>query len=494
MGTQSRPHTSSRRTTPTAGPAGALGWGVVNAIVARLGTMGIGIVLARVLGPEAFGTYAVAQVALVAVLSFNELGVSLAIVRWPGDPARIAPTVSTISTAASLLFCAGGLVGAPAFTEAMGDPQATSVVRLMLVSVAINGVVATPAALLQRDFRERTRMLIDQVNTWLGAIVSVLLALAGLGAMALAIGRVSGSLVSAVLFIRASPQRFRFGWDAGTVRPLLRFGMPLAGTSIIVFGVGYADQVVAGTQLGTTALGFYLLAFNLSSWPMALLSQPLRRVGPAAFARVQHDAAAAERLLSAVVGALATVAMPVFVGLAAAAVPLVSFVYGREWRPAAAALTWLMIAALARVFAEVCYDFLVVRRRTSSVLAVQALTVVALIPALIVGARLGGIAGIAAAQAAVMALVVLPLYAAWLKRLGIRIGAVLRPCVVPLTAALLVAASAYALVGLVPTVFGALSAAGVVSLAGATAAVYLRRRALNELRDMTKELSFEGEL
>src|SRR5215469_10439011 len=80
----------------------ALGWSFFNTAFSRLGTLGIGIVLARLLGPHAFGTYAVALVALIAVLSFNELGVSLAIVRWPGDPAEITPTVTTISIVSSL--------------------------------------------------------------------------------------------------------------------------------------------------------------------------------------------------------------------------------------------------------------------------------------------------------------------------------------------------------------------------------------------------------
>src|ERR1039458_2807890 len=70
----------------------ALGVSFINIAAARLGTLAFGILLARLLGPHEFGTYAVAFVALLAVLSFNELGVSLAIVRWPGEPREIAPT------------------------------------------------------------------------------------------------------------------------------------------------------------------------------------------------------------------------------------------------------------------------------------------------------------------------------------------------------------------------------------------------------------------
>ena len=66
----------------------ALVWSLANTAAGRLGTLAIGIVLARLLGPAEFGTYAVAFVALMAMLSFNELGVSLAIVRWQRRPGR----------------------------------------------------------------------------------------------------------------------------------------------------------------------------------------------------------------------------------------------------------------------------------------------------------------------------------------------------------------------------------------------------------------------
>lgn len=96
---------------------------LLNTIISRFGTIGIGIALARLLGPEQFGTYAIAFVALIAILSFNELGVSLAIVRWPGDPKEIAGTVTTISVVSSTVIFIGAYLGAPYFAAAMGMPK-----------------------------------------------------------------------------------------------------------------------------------------------------------------------------------------------------------------------------------------------------------------------------------------------------------------------------------------------------------------------------------
>src|SRR5829696_2884899 len=98
----------------------ALGVNLVNTMASRLGTLAIGIALARILGPEEFGTFAVALLALMAVLSFNELGVSLAIVRWPSDPREIAPTVTTLCMLSSVIFFLLAVALAPTFCAAMG--------------------------------------------------------------------------------------------------------------------------------------------------------------------------------------------------------------------------------------------------------------------------------------------------------------------------------------------------------------------------------------
>jgi O-antigen/teichoic acid export membrane protein len=466
--------------------SGALAWSFVNTVVSRLGTIGIGIVLARVLGPEEFGTYAVAFVALIAVLSFNELGVSLAIVRWPGDPKAIAPTVTTISLVASLLITVIGYLLAPSFASAMGDPEATDVVRLLGLSVLVSGAVATPAALLQRQFRQDLKMLIDQVNVWVGAIVSLALALAGAGAMSLAVGRLTGAIVSGVLFVRFSPEPYRVGLDRSYVKPLLHFGLPLAGASMIVFAVGYADQLVVGHMLGSTALGFYVLAFNLSSWPVSMFSQPLRSVAPAAFSRLQHNPPVMRTTMRTLIGLLLAVALPTCLFMAGAAEPLIEFIYGSAWAPAAQALQWLALLAGFRIFFELAYDYLVVLGVSRAILYLQVVGLAILLPALVLGATTAGIAGVAAVQVGVAACVVLPLYLRQFHRAGVHSGEILRRVWLPIVAAMAVGLSTAALGWLLASDFVALAMSGTLVLAATAALLYRNRAELGRLRSETQ--------
>jgi PST family polysaccharide transporter len=395
----------------------ALAVNILNTLVGRLGTLVIGVALARILGPEEFGTFAVGLLALLAVLSFNELGVSLAIVRWPDSPREIAPTVATLSTLFSLTLAGVMVALAPTFCAAMGAPDATNVVRILAVSLVIDGVVAVPVGLLQREFRAGRRMVIDQVIGWTSAFTSIGAALAGMGAMSLALGRISGALIGAVLFLRAAP--VRPGFDRAIARRLLRFGLPLAGSSIIVFAVGFLDQLIVGAVLGPVALGFYVLAVNVSSWPLKVLSRPIREVSPATFARLQGDPPSLRSAFVSSVGLLTAVTVPVCLVLSGAAEPIIAVLYGPAWTTAAAALAWLGLFASMRILFELFYDYFVVIGSTRVVFTVQLIWFAALAPAMYAGAELAGIAGAAAAQVAVGVTIVLPLYLWELHRIGI---------------------------------------------------------------------------
>lgn len=464
----------------------ALGWSFVNGLAAKLGTVGIGIALARLLGPAEFGTYAVAFVALMAILSFNELGVSLAIVRWKGDPEHIGPTVASLSLASSTILAAAVYFAAPAFASAMGEPDAAPVVQVLGLTIIISGLVATPAAFMQRQFRQGTRLIIEQASVWTGAISSILLAVGGFGAMSLAIGRVAGAVVSAVLFIALSPVRYRIGLDRSLVIPLLKFGLPLAGASIIVFAMSYADQLVVGKMLGPVALGFYVLAFNLSSWPVNMFSQPLRNVAPPTFARLQHDSQQMRSVFQLVVRLLMIVTLPICFVIAGAAEPIVAFVYGPDWAPAAPVLTFLALLSAAKIFFELTYDYLVVLKATTRILMLQIVSVLVLLPALVVGAAVGGTAGVAAGQLIVSVFLVLPLYLLQLRKFGVPIMPIVLRLRVPVVAATGVGIVAYVLSQAVAVPFFAAAAAGFLALAVVGLLLLRNKSLVHTLRSTVK--------
>jgi O-antigen/teichoic acid export membrane protein len=459
----------------------ALSWSFGSTLLNKLSLFGIGVMLARILGPHAFGTYAVAYVAMTALLTFNELGVSLAIVRWEGDPAEITPTVMTISLGVSALIYAACYAAAPAYAAAMGAPAAAGVVRVLSLLVLIDGYTSTPVALLQRQFRQGRRTIADQANTWLGTGITLILAWSGLGAMSLALGRVAGCLAGAVLLAVFAPESLRAGFDPARARALLRFGLPLAGSLLVTLAVTTADQVVVGHLLGPVALGCFVLALNLAGWPITMFSQPVANVAPAVFARLQRDRPAMCATFQSAAGLLCAVAAPVCLAIGGAAAPLIGLVYGERWLPATAPLLWLGVLASVQILLLLAYDYLVVAGRSRFLLTVSLAWLAALVPALAAGARLGGIGGAALAEALVAAGAILPWYVRELRRTGIASAALGRRLAGPAAGAGLAAVAALAAARAAPSL-AALAMSGLAALAIIGLLVYRMRSALTVLR------------
>lgn len=417
-------------------PGSALAWSFGNTLFSKVGGLAIGVVLARVLGPQEFGSYAVAFIALMAILAFNDLGVSLAIVRWPDEPVDVAPTVNTVSIASSLVLTGGVLLAAGPFARSMGDPDAATLVRLLALCIVVNAVVATPAAVLQRSFRADRRTYADQMNVWLGAGISLVLALLGMGATSLVIGRLAGAGASAVMLLAFSPIPYRLGLDRRLLRRLLDFGLPLAGASLVVFAIGFVDQLTVGRVLGPAALGVYVLAYNLASWPVQIISQPLRNVAPAILARQQHDPALMRATFQHMAVPLAIVAIPGCAALAIAAPDVVALVYGDQWSAAAGPLRWLAVFAAFRILFELCYDFVVVAGSSRPLLAIQLVWLAGLVPLVSVGLARFGLVGAAQAQVLLAVVVIGPAYLVILRGLGVHLGTLAKSLVWPTMGAL----------------------------------------------------------
>lgn len=408
-------------------------WSLINTVVMRLGNFATGILLARfALGPAEWGVYGMAQTVLLVLLSANELGVGLAIVRWDGDPRRFAPTVLTLGTASSALLYAGLFVSAPTVAGLLDSPDASGVLRVMCLCLVIDGVAQVPAGFLTREFAQGKRMIIDALNFVLSTAVTLVLAFAGWGAMSFACGAVAGNIAALIGCALFAPGTLRFGWDPEQARALLKFGLPLAGASLLALAVVNVDTLVVGSTLGQVSLGFYVLAFNMSGWPVRIISEAARRVSFAGFSRLAASPQALALGFSRALGVLVTGTVPLCVLLGGLAAPVVHLVYGSRWLPAADALPWLMALGLVRIGCELAYDCLVAAGQRRSLVLVQGLWVVALIPVLVVGARLGGIVGVSQGHVIVAAGLVVPAFLYALGRAGIGLGHLARACAWPL--------------------------------------------------------------
>jgi PST family polysaccharide transporter len=446
-----------------------LAWSFANQLLGRVGTFATGVVLARILAPEDFGVYAVSFTAMLLLMAVNDVGLVQALIRRPGTLDDVGPTATTLIAGISVVLCAAFMGAAGPYASAMGAPDAAGVVRLMALALVIDGLGAVPTAALTRALAQARRTAADTMGFLVQAPLTIGLAVAGFGAWSLAVGHLAGNLVVTVAVVALAPVRYRPGWNPLVARRLLVEGAPLAATTLVGFGLLNLDYLVVGRALGPAQLGLYVLAFNLASWPVTVLITAIRNVSLAGFARLQHRL---PELRAGFVRAMAltmALTLPVAALLGGFARPLIGFIYGSRWLPAAEPLRFLALLGAARVAYDLVWDLLVALGRSRLTLGINVVWLTLLAPALVAGAALGGITGVAAAHATVAVALIGPLYLVALTRATMPVRALSGHLLRPLAAAGAVVAVAVLTTALVdrplPTLVIGGTVAGAASLA-----------------------------
>jgi PST family polysaccharide transporter len=409
------------------------------------------------------------------LLSLNDVGVSTAIVRWRGDLDEVMPTGVTMILAVSGLLYVGMFLIAPVFARAVSTPSATGVIRLLSLGIVIDGFFAVPSVLITRGFRQDQRMVSDFTVFGVQTAVTLALAASGFGPWSLAWGRLAGNLAGGLTIVAMTHTWARPGFNKAVARHMLHFGIPLTGSSVLVFAMLNLDNIIVGKVLGTVALGLYVLAFNLSSWPVNIVGYSVRRVSLAGFSRLQDDPEALRTSLIRTLALLLAVVVPMCALLSVLAGPLIQFVYGSRWDAAAGALRFLAALGAARVMTDFLSDYLIAVGRPRMVFALQALWVVALIPALTVGAHLHGINGIGMAHGLIAIGLITPAYFLVLHRAGVSLGDLARMLWWPMVGAALASAVALLAVHSFHSAFAEASVGGVAAVATYLAVLYPSR-------------------
>jgi len=410
-----------------------LRWSLLGNVVMKAGSFVMSLVLARLLAPEDFGVYAVALAATQFVMMIKDIGIIAATVQWRGRLAEMAPTATTLALVSATTLYAVFWAGAPPFATLAGNPDAAPVVRILTAVILVEGVTAVRSGALMRRFQHDRLSGAILAGFTVNAAVAITLAANGAGPYSFAWGQLSGAVVTGVVVLAAARVPFRLGFDRAVAGRLLRFGIPsAAGTGLegVLLNVGY---VIVGAVLDEELLGYYLLAFNISSWVPGLIGTAIRYVSIPGFSRLaERDAATLQEGVARSVPLLVAAVLPVAVLMATLAHPIVVFLYGAKWEMSAGVLRFLAVLMLARMLTSFAFDILTSQGATKATVWMNLGYGVALVPAIIAGAHLDGIRGAAIGNAAAAVFVALPLAALALRRTGLRLGPVLPALARPL--------------------------------------------------------------
>lgn len=414
-------------------------WSGLGTIVLRMGSLVVGIVLARVLTPEQFGVFAVALTVQSILMTVADLGLSADLVRSE-EPERIAPTVASMGLITGAVAALVTAMTAPILATSMGSPESAAAIAVLSMTLFLAGVSVVPYATLLRNFQQRELFWISVADFIVYTTLTLTLVFAGWGVMSMALGRVAAQTVSSCLQFVVTRSSPTFALDREMIRPILSFGVPIAAANLVGIGLQNVATIVLARMAGVSALGYYVLANNVSSWPMSAMSQIVRAVSLPYFSRATNPTDGLTRFI-ALGWALA---LPAGGLLAVLSVPVISILYGERWLPAAPVLAALGFYGALRVVFDIVTGFLYARGRSRPVFWIQLVWIATLVAALVAVIPRFGLVGAGWVHVIIAALIVLPAYLLALQPAGVNVGSLVRAVWWPTISA--VAALAAALV------------------------------------------------
>lgn len=287
------------------------------------------LILARLLLPEDFGIIAMASLVIGLVDVLFDLGVNVALIQNTKATQEHYNTAWTLRILQTLLAAAVIALGAPFAGDYFADQRVVPVIQAMAIGVAMNGLENIGVVTFQKDmqFGRDFRFLFSKRIT--GFLVTVAAALAMESYWALVIGSLAGRAIGVLLSYWMHPMRPRLG--------LKEFGEIFAVSQwMLVRSVGaYLDnnlhRMFVGRTSGTSAMGAYTLADEISAMPSSELLAPINRVLFPAFAQARDNAAELKRLLLLAQGVQTLIGVPAAVGLALVAHEAISILLGEKW-------------------------------------------------------------------------------------------------------------------------------------------------------------------
>lgn len=298
-------------------------------------------ILARLLGPEAFGLVSLAMPFILFSNMLSDGGMGAALVRHGKPSPELESTVFWESLAIGLALTVSLWLLAGPVASLMRQPQLASIMRALSPILILSSSLAVPNSRISRARHFSLFAIGDTISLILSSAAAILAAVNGLGAWSLVVQQLVLWAAKCAWIMTASRFRPSLLCAPRLSRGLLAFGLNNVGANIADFLGKSAPALVIGGEIGVIAVGHYSMAYQLVRMPELVLSGPLFLATFTAIAMLaqskKEPGGVALRTLRMTVAVVA----PLFCGLACVSDLLVGVFLGPKWVAAAPVLAIL---------------------------------------------------------------------------------------------------------------------------------------------------------
>lgn len=322
-------------------------WSAIQQVGPRVVQILIGLVLAHLLDPRAFGLVGMLALFVGLAQVFSDCGLSASLIQRKTLSADDETSVFAMNVVAGFGLAALQCLVSPFVAWFYGQPVLMPMLCVHSLSIVLSSLCIVQIALLERTMQFKKTALVSAASTVSSGLVGLGLAYFGCGVWSLVISGVAAVLVRAAILWSISSWRPNGKVRLACVRSMWSFSSYLLYCNLI--GIIYQNMyaVVIGKVYSPASLGYYDRANNLRMLPAGIMTGIVDRVAFPLFSRCQDDKALLLQKIREILRGTLFLSAGALTLLAVIADPLVPLLMSEKWRPS---IPLLRILCYAGVF------------------------------------------------------------------------------------------------------------------------------------------------
>ncbi len=324
----------------------ALGLAATQRLLAFAINLGTTMTIARLITPAESGIYSLA-VGLVAIVQmFRDFGVGEYLVQ--AQELNEKTIRSAFGMSLLLAWTLGGLLLGAAIPAAHFYKEAVvaDVVRILAINFFLVPFGYITHALLTREMRFGTMLIIQTSSALVGSIAAIALAWCGFGAIGLAWSLVAAMLANTLMLLAVRPASVAFRPDFSAWRKIGGFGLYKTSGMLLEQLARRTPDFALSRSLGFSASGLYSRANGLADTFGDFVVGTVYRVALPQFAKIKNEGAELGATYIETYRMFACIPLSFFSFMAIYAEPVINVLFGHQWLPAAPAMSLIAIAGL----------------------------------------------------------------------------------------------------------------------------------------------------
>lgn len=350
-----------------------LQWSAIERILTQGIQLGITLLLARLLGPTAFGLVGMLAVFIAIANVFVDSGFTSALIRKTDRSDSDLVTAFYYNIVMAGLCYLALYTSAPYIADFFQQTELQTLLRILGITVLINAFTLIPRVKLNVVMDFKTQAKISVISVFISGSTAIALAISGFGVWALVTQTLLNASCTTLLFNLFAPWCPRGALTKQSFNYLFGYGSKLLLSGLLDVTYNNLYQIIIGKKFSPAVVGQFTQANQLASVPAGTLTGIIQRVTFPLFSQLQDNPEKMENAYRLTLKMAAMVIFPLIVGLGLIAEPLLTALLGTQWQAAAELLSVLCLGYMLYPIHSINLNLLQVTGRSDLFLKLEVL-------------------------------------------------------------------------------------------------------------------------